>query len=164
MNQRDAVLAEKKRKLAEVVLHSYKVIGALLNSRLPGEMLSAEDRERLLAMKYRIENSAYPEVCQRRLPPPPVPDPGLPTPSEEQGAESGDESGCEDEWEDEEFGGVIAEYLDRELRDLVENTGSNQIVNEANNGQQENGEGDSEGSQEENENMYHAMEIDSEAL
>lgn len=164
LNQRDAVLAEKKRKLAEAVLHSYKVIGALLNSRLPGEMLSAENRERLLAMKYRIENSAYPEVCQRRLPPPPLPDPGLPTPSEEQGAESDDESEYEDEGEDEEFGGVIAEYLERELRDLVENTGSNQVVNEANNGQQENGEGDSGGSREENENMYHAMEIDSEAL
>ena len=127
-------------------------------------MLSAEDWECLLAMKYRIENSAYPEVCQRRLPPLPLPDSGLPTPSKEQGTESDDESEYEDEGEDEEFGRVIVEYLDRELRDLVENTRSNQVVNEANNSQQENGDGDSGGSREENENMYHAMEIDSEAL
>ena len=163
LNQPEVVLAEKKRKLAEAVLHSYKVIRALLNSRLPEEMLSAEDCERLLAMKYRIENSAYPEVRQPRLPSPPLSDPGLPTPPEE-GAESDDENGYEGDGEDEGLGGVIVEYLEWELRDLAENTGSNQGANEADNGQGGGGEEDNWEIREENGGIYHAMEIDSEAL
>ena len=163
MNLPEAVLAEKKRKLAEAVLPSYKVIRALLNSRLPEEMLSAEDYERLLAMKYRIENSTYPEVRQPGLPSPPLSDPGLPTPPEE-GAESDDENGYEGDGEDEGLGGVIVEYLEWEQRDLAENTGSNQGANEADNGQGEGGEEDNWEIREENGGIYHAMEIDSEAL
>ena len=91
-------------------------------------------------------------------------DPGLPSPPEEQGAENDDENGYDGDAEDEGLGGVIGEYLEWELRDLVENTRLNQGANEVDNGQGGRREEDNWDIQKENGGIYHAMKMDSEAL